>query len=186
MSGEQGAAILKLAQELGALTFGSYTLSSGQESSYYFDGRLLTLHPEGAHLVSQALLPLVLESGARTVGGPTLGADPMVGALVHASHGSAGPLRGFLVRSQAKDHGTGQLIEGHLEAGSRVAVLDDACSTGGSLFHTIAAAEERGCRVVKVLTILDRVQGGGERLRRLGYDFTPLLVASADGAVAPA
>ena len=147
MSGEQGAAILKLAQELGALTFGSYTLSSGQESSYYFDGRLLTLHPEGAHLVSQALLPLVLESGARTVGGPTLGADPMVGALVHASHGSAGPLRGFLVRSQAKDHGTGQLIEGHLEAGSRVAVLDDACSTGGSLFHAIAAAEERGLEI---------------------------------------
>ena len=183
MKGDLGERILALAQELGALQYGSFTLSSGQESGYYFDGRLLTLHPEGAHLVSQAILPLVLESGAVAVGGPTLGADPIIGALVYASQVQGRPLRGFLVRGAAKDHGTGRLIEGPLEPGSPVAVLDDVCSTGGSLFHAIAAAEGHGCRVVKVLAILDRRQGGGEELRGRGYDFTPLLTAGPDGSV---
>jgi orotate phosphoribosyltransferase len=176
--------ILELAQELGALRFGEFTLSSGEKSGYYFDGRLLTLHPEGAYLVCQALLPLVRASGAQAVGGPTLGADPMVSALVYASRGSAsGGLRGFLVRGQAKDHGAGRLIEGPLEPGSRVAILDDVCSTGGSLFHAIAAAEGLGCRVVKVLAVLDRRQGGSDRLRARGYDFASLLLADARGSV---
>jgi orotate phosphoribosyltransferase len=183
VSGDLGGRILALAQELGALQYGSFTLSSGQTSGYYFDGRLLTLHPEGADLVCQAFLPLILESGAVAVGGPTLGADPIIGALVYASHGQGRPLRGFLVRGAAKDHGAGRLLEGPLERCSPVAVLDDVCSTGGSLFHAIAAAEDYGCRVMKVLTILDRRQGGGDELRARGYDFSPLLVADADGSV---
>ena len=74
---------------------------------------------------------------------------PIVGALVYASQREHRPLRGFLVRGEVKDHGTGRLIEGPLEPGSAVAVLDDVCSTGGSLFRAIAAAEGRGCRVVR-------------------------------------
>ena len=175
--------ILKLALELGALQYGEFTLSSGQTASYYFDGRLLTLHPEGAYLVSRALLPLVQASGAQAVGGPTMGADPMVGALIHASHLAGTPLRGFLVRGEVKEHGTRRLVEGPLEAGSRVAIMDDTCSTGGNLFHAIAAAEAQGCRVVKVLAVLDRAQGGGDLLRSRGYDFTPLLIAGPGGDV---
>ena len=90
------------------------------------------------------------------------------------------------MRGEVKDHGTGRLIEGPLEPGSAVAVLDDVCSTGGSLFRAIAAAEGRGCRVVKVLTILDRSQGGGEEMRARGYDISPLLVTGADGSVSVA
>jgi orotate phosphoribosyltransferase len=178
--------ILELARELGALRVGEFTLASGQRSSYYFDGRVLTLHPEGAYLVSQALLPLVLASGAQAVGGPTLGADPIVSALVYASYARGTPLRGFLVRGEVKGHGTERLIEGPLEPGSRVAVLDDVCSTGGSLFHAIAAAEGEGCPVVKVLAVLDRRQGGSQRLQTAGYDFTALLVADPEGTVAVA
>lgn len=183
MTRELRQRILELAQELGALRFGEFTLSSGQKSGYYFDGRLLTLHPEGAYLVCQALLPLIRASGAQAVGGPTLGADPMVSALVYASRGEGLLLRGFLVRGQTKDHGAGRLIEGPLEPGSRVVILDDVCSTGGSLFHAIAAAEGQGCRVVKVLAVLDRRQGGSDQLRAQGYDFASLLVADARGSV---
>ena len=186
MTDEVRRRILELAQELGALQFGEFTLSSGQKSGYYFDGRLLTLHPEGAYLVSSAFLPLVLASSAQAVGGPTLGADPIVGSLVSASHAEGTPVRGFLVRSETKDHGAQRLIEGPLEAGCRVAILDDVCSTGGSLFHAIAAAEGQGCRVVKVLAILDRLQGGSQRLRDGGYDFAALLAAGPDGSVAVA
>ena len=174
--------ILELALGLGALQYGEFILTSGQTSSYYFDGRLLTLHPEGSYLVSRALLPLVQASGAQAVGGPTVGADPMVGALIHASHLAGTPLRGFLVRGEAKEHGTRRLVEGPLEAGSRVAIVDDSCSTGTSLFHAIAAAEAQGCQVVKVLAVLDRAMGGGELLRSRGYDFAPLLVTGSGGA----
>ena len=74
--------LLQLALEKGALKYGDFTLTSGKKSAYYFDGRLLSLEPEGAHLIGQALLPLVHESGAEAIGGPTLGADPIVAAVV--------------------------------------------------------------------------------------------------------
>jgi orotate phosphoribosyltransferase len=175
--------ILELALELGALQYGEFILSSGQSSNYYFDGRLLTLYSEGAGLVTQALLPLIQASGAEAVGGPTIGADPMVGALVHASHLEGMPLCGFLVRSEVKAHGTRRIVEGPLKEGSRVAILDDTCSTGGSLLHAIAAAEAMDCQVVKVLSLLDRAMGGGDGLRTRGYDFTALLGIGSEGTV---
>jgi orotate phosphoribosyltransferase len=175
--------ILNLALELGALQYGEFTLSSGQSSNYYFDGRLLTLYPEGAGLVTRALLPLINACGAEAVGGPTIGADPMVGALVYASQLEGIPLRGFLVRGEIKAHGTRRMVEGPLKEGSRVAVLDDTCSTGGSLLHAISAAEALNCHVVKVLTVLDRAMGGGEHLRNRGYDFTALLGIGVEGTV---
>ena len=170
--------LLELALERGALKYGEFTLTSGQKSSYYFDGRLLSLDPEGAYLVSRCLLPLVWEAGAQAVGGPTLGADPMVAAIALTSHIEGKPVPAFIVRKEAKGHGTGQRIEGPLTPGTRVAIVDDACTTGGSLLHAIQAAEAAGCQVVKVLAILDRHQGGSEELKRRGYDFTALLEAT--------
>ena len=78
--------LLELALERGAIKYGDFTLTSGKKSSYYFDGRLLSLDPEGAHLIAQALIPLLREAGAKAVGGTTLGADPMVAAVALASH----------------------------------------------------------------------------------------------------
>ena len=186
MSRPQAKRILGLAKELGALLFGEFTLSSGQTSSYYFDGRLLTLSPEGADLVARALLSIVRESGADAVGGPTLAADPIVASVAMLSHLDGGsPVPGFIVRKESKEHGTGRLIEGPLPPKAKVAIVDDTCSTGGSLVHAVRAAEQAGCTVVLVASVLDRHQGGSERLIAEGYTFRALLEADASGNIAP-
>ncbi|MCS5655011.1 MAG: orotate phosphoribosyltransferase [Dehalococcoidia bacterium] len=178
--------LLELALERGAIKYGEFTLTSGKKSSYYFDGRLLSLDPEGAHLIAQALIPLLQEAGAKAVGGTTLGADPMVAAVALASHLGGGAIPAFIVRKESKSHGTKQNIEGPLIPGSNVAIVDDVCTTGGSLFHAIEAAEEAGCKVVKVVSILDRNEGGSEEMRKRGYDFSALLAATPDGKIEPA
>jgi orotate phosphoribosyltransferase len=175
--------LLRVAVERGALKYGDFTLTSGRKSSYYFDGRLLSLDPEGADLIARALLPIVRESRADAVGGPTLGADPIVAAVALASYREGRRVPGFIVRKETKAHGMAQAIEGPLPPGCRVAIVDDTCTTGGSLLHAIAAAEAAGCTVVKVVALLDRREGGGEELRRRGYDFVALLAASPDGKI---
>lgn len=182
---ETSERLLELALELGALRYGDFTLTSGRKTSYYFDGRLLSLDPEGAYLTARAILPLVRAARAEAVGGPTLAADPIVTAVSMASHldPEGGPVPAFIVRKEAKQHGMGNAVEGHLKPGARVAVVDDTCTTGGSLFLAIEAAEAAGCTVVKVLAVLDRCEGGGEELRNRGYDFTSLLVANDKGEI---
>ena len=180
---EAAERLLEIAIERGALKYGEFTLSSGQKSRYYFDGRLLSLDPEGAYLIAEALLPILKEAGAQAIGGPTLGADPIVAAVAMASHLDGGSIPGFIVRGQAKQHGTGQRVEGPLATGSRVAIVDDVCTTGASLFQAIEAAESVGCSVVKVVAILDRRQGGSDEVRSRGYAFVSLLEASPEGEV---
>ena len=175
--------LLALALERGAIKYGDFTLTSGKKSSYYFDGRLLSLDPEGAYLISQAIIPLLEQAGAQAVGGTTLGAHPMVAALALASHIKGRPIPAFIVRKESKTHGTKQNIEGPLEPGIKVAIVDDVCTTGGSLFHAIDAAEEAGCSVVKVVSILDRNEGGSDEMRKRGYNFSTLLAATAEGKI---
>ena len=182
-TGDVVAGLLKLAVARGALKYGEFTLTSGRKSSYYFDGRLLSLDPEGAHLIGRALLPILRRAGVNAVGGPALGAVPMVTAVALASREQRDPLPAFVVRTESRTHGTLQTIEGPLAKGSRVAIIDDTCTTGGSLLHAIAAAEEVGCTVVKVVALLDRREGGAEELERRGYDFTALLAATPEGTV---
>ncbi len=177
------AEILDLARDLGAITYGDYTLSSGQKSGYYFDGRRLTLNPRGSHLVGRAVLRMLEGSGAQAIGGPTLGADPIVTAVALTSHLAGDPIGAFIVRKESKAHGTARLIEGALEPGSRVAIVDDSCSTGASLFHAVDAAEAAGCEVALVLAVLDRNQGGSDEARRRGYRFIALLEANRAGEV---
>jgi len=175
--------LLDRALEVGALKFGEFVLSSGKKSNYYFDGRLLTLDAEGAYLVGKVLLPLVREAGAKAIGGPTLGGDPIVAAVALTSHLEDQPVRAFIVRKEAKGHGTGQLIEGPLEKGAPVVIVDDTCTTGGSLFHAIAAVEAFDCEVVRVVALLDRREGGSDEMRRRGYDFAAIMEATPDGQV---
>ena len=175
--------LLQLAIERGALKYGEFTLSSGQKSRYYFDGRLLSLDPEGAYLIGKSLVPILEASGAQAIGGPTLGADPIVTAVALTSHVGGGFIPAFIVRKETKSHGTQQHVEGPLAPESRVAIVDDVCTTGTSLFHAIEAAEAAGCSVVKVIVILDRHQGGSEELGRRGYDFASLLEATPEGEV---
>ena len=169
--------LLEVAIARGALKYGDFTLTSGKSSKYYFDGRLLSLDPEGSRCIAEALLPVLQDVGVEAVGGPTLGADPIVAAIAVVSGQWGQGIPGFIVRKEAKAHGTGQSIEGPLRSGSRVAVVDDTCTSGGSLFQAIEAAEAAGCTVVKVAAVLDRKEGGSDELRRRGYDFAALLEA---------
>ena len=182
---EAAKKILALAVSKGALTFGEFELSSGGTSAYYFDGRLVTLDPEGAHHVASAFLPVLAGCGAEAIAGPTVGADPIVSSVAVMSYTQGNPIGGLIVRTEAKKHGTGRVIEGNLRPGAAVAVVDDTCSTGGNLLHAIGAVEEAGGRVVKVMCILDRRQGGSDEIRRRGYDFMALLEADDSGRVTP-
>lgn len=176
--------ILEQAKELGALLYGEFVLASGQTSTYYFDGRLLTLSPRGANLVARALLPVIRGAGASAVGGPAVGAVPLVTEIAMLSGVDGGePIPGFFVRKEAKDHGVGKAVEGPLPDGARVAIVDDTCSTAGSLYMAIEAAEAAGHEVVLAACILDRRQGGGERLQADGYAFHTILVGDDEGRV---
>jgi orotate phosphoribosyltransferase len=160
-----------------ALKVGSFTLASGRSSHYYIDGRKVTLSAEGAGLIARGMLDLLAAYPAVTaVGGLTMGADPIVGATLALApaHGREA-LRGFLVRKQAKAHGTGNLVEGPLEPGSTVAIVDDVATTGGSSFQAIDAVLSLGCKVAVVAVVIDRLEGAAEAFAARGHTFRPLL-----------
>lgn len=175
--------LLEISTRLGALRYGRFTLTSGAVTSYYFDGRLLTLDGEGAYYVGRALEPIVRASGADAVAGPAVAAVPIVTAVSLRSHAEGHAISGLIVRKEAKMHGAGKMIEGAYWDGMSVAVVDDTCTKGGSLLHAIDAVEEAGCRVVKVACILDRNEGGSRVIRERGYDFVSLLEANRDGRI---
>ena len=179
----EASTILELSKSLGALSFGEFKLTSGQTSPYYFDGRLVTLDPEGAFHVARALLALLKECEAEAVAGPAVAAVPMVASVAALSFTDGRPIPGLIVRQEAKGHGAGRLIEGPLRSGARVAVVDDACSTGGSLLRAIEALEAAGCKVVRAICILDRRMGGSDEIKRRGYDFIALLEADEQGRI---
>jgi len=173
-----GAGITRLVELLqrDALRTGTFTLASGRTSHYYVDGRKVTLSAEGAPLIAEAVLDILLGyPGIRAVGGLTMGADPIVGAtLALASHHGRSNLRGFLVRKQAKGHGTGNLVEGPIEAGSLVAIVDDVATTGGSSLQAVDAVEAMGCTVGVIIVVLDRLEGAAAAFEARGLDFRAL------------
>ena len=182
MSDEMARRVLEISEEVGALKYGEFTLSSGAVSTYYFDGRLVSLHPEGSYWLGRAFLSAI-EGDVTAVGGPAMAAIPIATAVALTSRVEGTPVHAFFVRPEAKGHGTGQQVEGGLQPGSRVMIVDDVCTSGGSLITAIEAVEAVGCSVARVMVVLDRHQGGGEELRRRGYDFRALLEPAPDGSV---
>jgi orotate phosphoribosyltransferase len=155
-----------------SILHGKFILSSGKESDYYIDARLTTLHPEGVFIIGKLFLDEILKSPEiKAVGGPTMGADPIVGSVLALSNQNKHPLYGFIVRKDEKDHGTGKLIEGNLKSGYSVAIVEDVITTGRSIFWAIAAVEKSGAVVKKVLVIVDREEGGREKIEEKGYEF---------------
>jgi orotate phosphoribosyltransferase len=168
-----------------AVMRGEFTLSSGQKSSYYFDGRKVTHDAEGIALIGALVQEVIDEAGLDAIGGPATGANPIITAVQIAAFRKMRGLPGFYVRSEKKAHGTGQLIEGNLPAkpGAAVAIVDDTMTTGGSLGKAIDAVEAAGCKVAKVIVIVDRRQGGAQALRAKGYEVVALFEADADGNI---
>ena len=151
---------------------GDFTLASGKKSDYYIDARLTTLDPEGVSLIGKLFLEEIRkDSDINTVGGPTMGADPIVGSLMVLSHEGGYPLPGFLVRKQEKGHGTAKLIEGNLNPGDIAAVVEDVVTTAGSVVKAIHAVREAGAEVRKALVIVDREEGGQEKFDEIGVPF---------------
>jgi len=151
---------------------GKFKLSSGKESDYYIDARLTTLHPEGVFLVGKIFLEVIRkDSQIQAVGGPTMGADPIIGSIISQSYQENYPVRGFLVRKEEKLHGTGKLIEGNLQSGDKVAIVEDVATTGGSILKAIEAVRSSSANVKKVLVIVDREEGARELFEDMGYEF---------------
>lgn len=163
-----------------SLRRGDFTLASGAHSSYYIDARITTMSGHGQVLVGRVGLAAMDAAGWRphAVGGLTLGADPVAYAIAHAATLAGRNLDAFTVRKQAKEHGTGRRIEGGLEAGAAVVVMEDVVTTGGSALRAIEALEAAGAKVLGVLAVVDREEGGRDRLEAAGYALVSLFTAS--------
>lgn len=189
---------------------GDFLLASGARSDYYIDCRITTLHAEGGRLAGLVLYEMIREqiepkAGAiAAVGGLTMGADPLVSNIASASAWAAADyaeirelstsleletddaeaepklIHGFLVRKAEKTHGTGRRIEGFLEPGAKVVIVDDVCTTGGSTITAIEAAREAGMQVAGVLCLVDREQGGRAKIEAAaaGAPFLAAFTAS--------
>ncbi len=146
-------------------------LSSGKMSTEYFDGRRVTLHPEGMTLFAHTLLELIDPSKFDAVGGPSLGADPIATAISILAYLEKGIiLPAFLVRKEPKKYGLQKLIEGtELKPGMKVLIVEDVLTTGSSALQAIRAVEETGARVNCVTCLLDRKEGASETLK--AYQF---------------
>jgi orotate phosphoribosyltransferase len=147
-----------------AVVHGKVTLSSGLEADYYVDLRRVTLDGEAAPLVGQVLLDLTAELDFDAVGGLTMGADPVAGAMLHASAARGERLDAFVVRKAAKAHGMQRRVEGPDIKGRRVLVVEDTSTTGGSPLEAVQAVREAGAEVVGVATIVDRATGAAEKI----------------------
>lgn len=167
-----------------ALRFGDFTLVSGKKATYYLDGKQVTLDSAGARLVGEGILDLLQADLPAAVGGMSIGADPIAAAVVTMAGVRGLPLSGFMVRKEAKGHGTQRYIEGPVRPGDRVAIVEDVVTTGGSSLTAIERAEEFGLVVVRVIAIIDRLEGGAAAFAERGYSFSSLLTI-ADFGIAP-
>ena len=162
-----------------SLQLGDFVLTSGRKSSYYLDCRTTTLHPRGALLTARLMLRAIRDNEieGEAIGGLTLGADPIVAAVAVVSEVEGTPLPAFIVRKETKMHGARRQIEGWTgSTGSRVIVVDDVCTSGGSILEACDKVEAVGYKVAATLCVVDREEGGTEAVRSR-YPFFPIITA---------
>ncbi len=166
-----------------SVRFGDFVLASGQRSSFYVDCRPTTMSGAGMVLIGRQGWRAIRDAGWKpvAVGGLTMGADPVAYAIAAASHGTELPLDAFSVRKEAKDHGTGRVIEGNFAPGAPVVVVEDVITSGGSALRAIDAVEREGGKVVGVLAVVDREQGGKEKIEQRGVAVVSLTTLSKLG-----
>ncbi len=165
---------------------GDFVLASGRRSSFYIDARLTTMSGDGLAVVGGLGLDRLAARGwaPRSVGGLTLGADPISYALALTAKRRGQLLDAFTVRKQPKSHGTGQRIEGCFATGYPVVIVEDVLTTGSSAREAVSAVEAEGGHVLGVMAVLDREEGGREAIERAGYLVEAFLTASDLGLAA--
>lgn len=158
------------------------TLASGRKSNFYFDGKQTALHPEGAFLIGRLMWQAIVDAGVKVeaVGGLTLGADPLATAVSVASFQAGRPVPAFIVRKEPKGHGTGQWVEGrkNIPDGSRVVILEDVVTTGGSSLKAVERVREEGLHVSLIVALIDRQEGGREAIEAEGLELVSLFTKS--------
>ena len=148
-----------------------FTLASGKTSNFYCDARITTLDPEGATLCGKIFLQMLGDFKVDSVGGYSIGADPIVTAIAVISNLENRPLQAFIIRKEEKSHGTRKMIEGNFHAGDRVALFDDVITSGGSIIKGARQVEAQGGKVEVIMAVLDREEGGRETIESQGYRF---------------
>lgn len=143
-----------------------FTLASGKQSNYYFNCKTTTLDPEGMNLVGNVIFDMVNDSEITAAGGLTLGADPIANSISVISYQRGRPVKSFIVRKDVKGHGTKGVIEGNVNKGETVVILDDVITTGGSTIIAIEKAREAGLIVERVIALVDREEGGRENIEK--------------------
>ena len=162
---------------------GDFVLASGARSSYYIDCRLTTMSAEGMVLVGRLGLEAIRGAGwsPDAIGGLTMGADPVAYAIAAASWANGPAVDAFSVRKEAKGHGTRRQIEGNFREGAGVVVIEDVITSGGSALKAIEAVRGAGGRVLGVLAVVDREQGGREAIEGVGHQVVALTTSTALG-----
>lgn len=157
---------------------GHFILASGKESDFYFNGKMVTLHPEGAHLTAKLMYEVVRDTDATALAGISVGSDPLVSTVGHIAFQEGAPLKMAYIRKQPKEHGTRLPVEGPpLEKDDVVVVLEDVVTTGGSAIKAVNAVKEAyGCRVDTVVCLLDRLEGGREEMAAQNLELKSLFV----------
>jgi orotate phosphoribosyltransferase len=165
--------LLDIIRRRSLLRNSDFTLASGRSSNFFFDMKRTVFDPQAAPLLADLLFDRIKDEEVDCIGGLETGAIPIV-ALVCARSWPEKPLMGFFVRKETKGHGTDQRIEGLLDKGARVAVFEDVTTTGASATQAAAAAQAQGCTIVKVISVVDRLEGAAANFRRAGIAFDPL------------
>jgi orotate phosphoribosyltransferase len=155
-----------------------FKLASGKESDVYFNGKTVTLHPEGISLISEIIFDKIRDLKVDSIGGLAQGSIPIATAVSLLSFKNGRPIPAFWIRETQKDHGDRTEVEGILNERSQVVVVDDVATTGSSLGKVLDVLHFRHCKVVKIITLLDREEGAEQKFKAMGYDYTYILKKS--------
>jgi len=162
-----------------AFSTGKFILSSGKESNFYLDARLVTLSAAGAYLTARIMLNMIKEDKLDAIGGPTLGADPMVGAIASLSCQEGRPINTFIIRKQPKAHGKQQQVEGPLlKEGGSVVIIDDVATTGKAFVESIEVLQKMNIKIKKAICVIDRGEGASEALAKYNVPLESIFTIS--------
>jgi len=157
--------------EKSVITGREFKLASGKTSNFYVDARITILYPEGAYLCGKIFLNMLKEFDIDAVGGYSIGADPIVTSIAIFSYMENKPLPAFIIRKEEKSHGTGKIIEGNFPKDGKIALLEDVVTSGGSILRGVEQVEKHGGKVEVIMAVLDREEGGREKIEGKGYKF---------------